>query len=54
MLLVKSLKKQFCFLTCILPDYVANEIFKEIWKNGRFENMRADFLLEVSKPTSAN
>ena len=39
----EKLRKQFCFLTCILPDYVAHESFKEFWKNGHFENMRADF-----------
>ena len=45
MLLVhEKLRKQFCFLTCILPDYVAHESFKEFWKNGHFENMRADFI----------
>ena len=32
-LLVKSSENN-CFLTCILPDYVANEIFKEFWKNA--------------------
>ena len=40
----EKLRKQFCFLTCILPDYVAQESFKEFWKNDHFENMRADFL----------
>ena len=43
MLLVKS-SDFFCFLTCILPYYLAHESFKEFWNNGHFENMTADFL----------
>jgi hypothetical protein len=37
-------RQQFCFFTCILPDFVAHEIFKELWKNIHFKNMKADFL----------
>ena len=33
------------FFTCILPDYMANDILKQFWKNIHFENMTADFLL---------
>ena len=33
------------FFACILPDSVADEITKELWKNSPFEKMRADFLL---------
>ena len=33
------------FFTCILPNYVPNEIIKEFWKNSHFEKMTADFLL---------
>ena len=33
------------FFTCILPDYMAHDIFKEFWKNIHFENMTAGFLL---------
>jgi hypothetical protein len=45
MLLVKSSDNNFVFLpSCILPDYVAHESFKEFLKNSHFENMRADFL----------
>ena len=40
----EKLRKQFCFLTCISPDYVADKSFKEFWKNSHFKNMRADFL----------
>ena len=36
----------FLFFTCILSDYVADEITKEFWKNSHFENMRADFPLK--------
>ena len=42
--LVKSSKKQFYFLICILPEYVSHENLKEFWKNSHFENMRAGFL----------
>ena len=40
-LLMKSSGNHFIFL----PDYVSHEILKEFWKNSRFENMRADFLM---------
>ena len=40
----KAQKISYSF-TCILPDYVANEITKEFWKNSHFENRRAGFLL---------
>ena len=40
----EKLRKQFCFLNCILPDYVANKNFKEFGKNDHFENVRADIL----------
>ena len=43
-LFIKSSKKQFYFITCILPDYVFNESPKEFWKNSNFENMRANFI----------
>jgi hypothetical protein len=43
-LLMKSYKNNFIFFTCILPDYVPHESYKEFWKNSYFENMRADFL----------
>ena len=35
----EKFRKQFCFLTCILSDYVAHKSFKEFWKNSNFENM---------------
>ena len=44
-LLMKSSGNPFIFFTCILPDYVSHESFKEFWKNSHFENMRADFLM---------
>ena len=40
----KKFRKQFYFLTCILPDYVRHDSLKEFWKNSPFENMRAGFL----------
>ena len=33
------------FFTCILPDYKADDILKEFWKNTNFENMTAGLLL---------
>ena len=41
--LVKSSKKQFYFLICILPDYLSHESSKEFWKKRHFEDMRAGF-----------
>ena len=41
-LLMKSSGGNFIFFTCILPDYVGHESFKEFWKTNQFENMRAD------------
>ena len=43
----KKFRKQFYFLTCILPDYVVHESLKEFWQNSHFENMRAGFLKDV-------
>ena len=43
----KKFRKQFYFLTCILPDYVFHESLKEFWQNSHFENMRAGFLKGV-------
>ena len=40
----EKFRKQFCFFTCILPDYVFHKSPIEFWKNSRFENMRAGFL----------
>ena len=40
----EKFRKQFCFLTCILPDYVAHEKLQRMLENGHFENVRADFL----------
>ena len=37
-------RKQLCFFTCILPDYMFHESSNEFWKNSHFGNMRADFL----------
>ena len=42
--LVKT-SENILFFACILPDYVADEITKEFWKNSHFENMRVDFPL---------
>ena len=44
-LLLKSSNNIFYFFSCILPDYVAHESLKEVWKNIHFENMRAGFHL---------
>ena len=43
----KKFRKQFYFLTCILPNYVFHEILKEFWQNSHFENMRAGFLKDI-------
>ena len=43
----KKFRKQFYFLTCILPNYVFHESLKEFWQNSHFENMRAGFLKGV-------
>ena len=40
----KKFKNCVYFFTCILPDYMAHGIPKEIWKNSHFENMKAGFL----------
>ena len=40
-----KLQKLFYFLTCILADFVADEITKEFWKSSHFENITAGFLL---------
>ena len=42
--IIEKFRKQFYFLTCILPDYVGHESSKFFRKNSHFENMRADFL----------
>ena len=37
----EKLRKQFCFLTCILPDYVAHEklqIISEKWPFSKYES----------------
>ena len=44
----KKFRKQFYLLTCILPDYVFHESFKEFWQNSHFEKMRAGFLKGVN------
>ena len=41
----EKFRKWFYFFTCILPDYVPHESFKEFWKNSHFKNTRASFLL---------
>ena len=41
---MKVLKHVLIF-TCILPDYVAQDITKDFWKNIHFENTTAGFLL---------
>ena len=43
----KKFRKQFYFLTYILPDYVFHESLKEFWQNSHFENMRAGFLKDI-------
>jgi hypothetical protein len=40
--------------TCILPDYVTNEIQKEFWKNSHFENTRTCFLLRCQNSLRQN
>ena len=40
-----TVQKIFYFFTCILLDYMANEITKEFWKSIHFENMTVGFLL---------
>ena len=44
----KKFRKQFYFLTYILPDFVFHESLKEFWQNSYFENMRAGFLKGVN------
>ena len=44
----------FYFFTCILPQYVADEITNEVWKNSHFESMRADFPLRCQKSLRCN
>jgi hypothetical protein len=41
----KKLRNCAYFFTCILHDYVADDIIKYFWKNNHFENMTAVFLL---------
>ena len=41
--LIKSSEIVFIFY-CILPDWMAQSIPKEFWKNSHFENMTAGFL----------
>ena len=43
MLLVKSSQNNFVFFPEFYLTHVAHESFKEFWKNGHFETMRADF-----------
>ena len=40
----KKFRNCACFFTCIWPDYVANAITKEFWKNNYFESVTAGFL----------
>ena len=47
--LIKSSEIAFIFFTCILPNYMANNIPKEFLKNNLFENMTAGFLLTCQK-----
>ena len=37
------------FFTCILPNYMADYIFKDFLRNSLFENMTAGFLLMCQK-----
>ena len=41
----KKFKNYVCFLTCILPDYMAHDIPKIFSENSHFENTTAGFLL---------
>ena len=41
----KNFKYLFYSFDCILPDYMADETTKELWKNSNFENMTVGFLL---------
>ena len=50
----KKLKNCAYFFTCILPDYMAQDMLKEFLENSHFENTRARFPFEVSKSTLAN
>ena len=44
MLLVKSSENNFVFLPVFYLIMWLMKSFKECWKNGHFENVRADFL----------
>ena len=44
----KNFRKQFYFLTSILPDYAFHKSLKEFWQNSYFENMRAGSLKGVN------
>ena len=41
----KKFRNHFSFLICILPDCMAYDITKELWKNSHIENMTTVFLL---------
>ncbi len=44
-LLKKKFRNHLCLFICILPDYMANDSSKKLFKNIHFENTRAGFLL---------
>ena len=45
----KKFRNCVYFFTCILPNYMANIIFKDLKKNNLFENMTAGFLMTCQK-----
>ena len=40
----KNFKICVYFFSCILPDYMADDIIKDFWKNNHFENMARTYL----------
>ena len=47
--LIKNSEIVLIFFTCILPNYMADNIFKDLLRNSFFENMTAGFLLTCQK-----
>ena len=45
----EKFKEIFYFFICMLPDYMAHDITKKIWKKRHFENMTAGFPLRYQK-----
>ena len=45
----KKLRNCVYSFTCILPNHMGNNIFKDFLKNSLFENMAAGFLLTCQK-----